>query len=204
MGGAIGGRSRGLMIEVEVFGESGAPPDDQEARADRALRKRIPRLIGLLAHQRSGGVARGAPSPEEVRRLCIMAAASAGIQEGHVAIEFVDTERITKLNAEHRSQPRPTDVLSFPIDGVEPLVRADAIGHPAPSGALGPIGKRIEGGELTGGARELGDVVICPEHTVDVREAVVHGMLHLLGMDHETDHGEMLALQQELLARETG
>jgi probable rRNA maturation factor len=37
-----------------------------------------------------------------------------------------------------------------------------------------------------------------------VREAVVHGMLHLLGMDHETDDGEMLALQRKLLARESG
>jgi probable rRNA maturation factor len=43
--------------------------------------------------------------------------------------------------------------------------------------------------------------VICPEHTVDLREAIVHGMLHLLGMDHETDNGEMLSLQRELLAR---
>ena len=34
--------------------------------------------------------------------------------------------------------------------------------------------------------------------------AVIHGMLHLLGMDHETDHGEMLRLQQELLGREKG
>ncbi len=66
-------------------------------------------------------------------------------------------------------------MLSFPIDGVEPL----------------------DGGGCT---RELGDVVICPEHTVDLREAIVHGMLHLLGMDHETDDGEMLALQRELLA----
>jgi probable rRNA maturation factor len=143
MGPANDGRSRTLMLEVEVFGESGG--------------------------------ARAVPSPEEVRGLCIMAAASAGIQDGHVAVEFVDAERIARLNAEHRSQPRPTDVLSFPIDGVEPLA-----------------------------VRELGDVVICPEHTVDVREAVVHGMLHLLGMDHETDDGEMLALQRELLAREAG
>ena len=51
-----------------------------------------------------------------------------------------------------------------------------------------------------GGARELGDVVICLEHTADVREAIVHGVLHLVGMDHETDEGEMLALQRELLA----
>ena len=36
-------------------------------------------------------------------------------------------------------------------------------------------------------------------HTESVREAVVHGALHLTGMDHETDHGEMLALQAELM-----
>jgi probable rRNA maturation factor len=50
--------------------------------------------------------------------------------------------------------------------------------------------------------RELGDVVICPAHTTDLREAIVHGMLHLLGMDHEADEGQMLALQRELLHQE--
>jgi probable rRNA maturation factor len=50
------------------------------------------------------------------------------------------------------------------------------------------------------GPRELGDIVICPEHTEDLREAVVHGALHLTGMDHETDDGEMLVLQAELLS----
>ena len=45
----------------------------------------------------------------------------------------------------------------------------------------------------------LGDIVICPAHTRDLREAVVHGMLHLLGMDHEADSGEMLRLQGRLL-----
>jgi probable rRNA maturation factor len=122
------------------------------------------------------------PSVAEVRRLCILAAAAGGVKDGHVAIEFVDAERIAKLNAEHRAQPKPTDVLSFPIDGVEPFVGVEGIGD---------------------GARELGDVVICPEHTVDLREAIVHGVLHLVGMDHETDQGEMLALQRELLARES-
>jgi probable rRNA maturation factor len=42
-------------------------------------------------------------------------------------------------------------------------------------------------------------VVISPEHTEDLLEAVVHGVLHLTGMDHETDHGEMLALQSEIM-----
>ena len=49
------------------------------------------------------------------------------------------------------------------------------------------------------GERELGDVFICPEYTVDLLEAVVHGVLHLTGMDHEVDDGEMLALQAEIM-----
>ena len=51
------------------------------------------------------------------------------------------------------------------------------------------------------GPRELGDVVICSEHTEDVVEAVIHGVLHLCGYDHETDDGEMLALQARVLER---
>jgi probable rRNA maturation factor len=114
------------------------------------------------------------PRLEEVQRLCALAAASAGVRDGHVAIEFVDARRISELNARYRGRAEPTDVLSFPVDGSAPLQAA----------------------------RELGDVIICPEHTVDVREAIVHGVLHLLGMDHETDGGEMLERQRELLARE--
>jgi len=108
----------------------------------------------------------------EVERLVAIALASAGIEDGHVAVDFVDGDRIRDLNREHRGIDAPTDVLSFPIDEA---------GDPA-------------------GPRELGDVVICPEHTADLREAVIHGTLHLVGMDHETDDGEMLALQRELLS----
>ena len=43
-------------------------------------------------------------------------------------------------------------------------------------------------------------MIISPDHTEDLREAVVHGVLHLTGMDHETDDGEMLALQREILS----
>ena len=115
-----------------------------------------------------------APLPQqEIERLASLAAASAGVAEGHLAVEFVDAARIRELNREHRGLDVPTDVLSFPIDGAEPV---------------------------TAGPRELGDVVICPEHTVELREAVVHGVLHLVGMDHEVDDGEMLALQRELLS----
>jgi probable rRNA maturation factor len=114
------------------------------------------------------------PSEEEIRELCELAVRSADIQNGHLAIEFVDERRIAELNGRYRERPVPTDVLSFPIDEAS----------------------------LLDGERELGDVVICIAHTADVREAVVHGVLHLVGMDHETDEGEMLALQQELLSRQ--
>jgi probable rRNA maturation factor len=117
-------------------------------------------------------LASAAPAPSEVVRLCVLTAAAAGIEDGHLAIEYVDAARIAELNLEHRSRAGPTDVLSFPIDGV------------------------VAQGDVP---RELGDVVICPEHTADLREAIVHGVLHLLGMDHETDDGEMLALQARLL-----
>ena len=113
-----------------------------------------------------------APPPPEVERLVGLALASAGVDAGHVAVEFVGAERIAELNAAHRGKQGPTDVLSFPIDGADP--------SPGPA--------------------ELGDIVICPEHTVDLREAIVHGALHLVGMDHEVDDGEMLAVQSEILA----
>jgi len=97
--------------------------------------------------------------------------AAAGVDEGHLAVELVDEDRIRTLNREHRGRDRATDVLSFPVDERAP--------------ARGP--------------RELGDVVICPEHTQDLAEAVVHGVLHLCGYDHETDNGEMLALQDRIM-----
>jgi probable rRNA maturation factor len=109
---------------------------------------------------------------EQVRRACVLAAATAGVQDGHVAVSFATPDEIAALNAEHRGKDGPTDVLSFPVDGDGPVA----------------------------GGRELGDVVICPEHTEDLAEAVVHGVLHLVGMDHEADDGEMLALQAEILS----
>jgi probable rRNA maturation factor len=112
-----------------------------------------------------------APALGELEQLCALALASAAVDDGHVAIEFVDEARIRELNRDHRGHDEPTDVLSFGVD---------------------------EDG-FSAGPRELGDIVICAAHTGDIREAVVHGALHLTGMDHETDDGEMLTLQRELL-----
>ncbi|HEX3390983.1 MAG TPA: rRNA maturation RNase YbeY [Solirubrobacteraceae bacterium] len=137
------------------------------------------------------------PSHDEVERLCALALASAGIDSGHLAVEFVSVARITELNAAHRRKEGPTDVLSFPIDGVELLyVASPDVSQPAQE-----LFETSPGDAAMSAAppRELGDIVICAEHTADLREAIVHGALHLVGMDHETDDGEMLALQAELL-----
>ena len=98
---------------------------------------------------------------------------AAGVEDGHLALEFVDEGRIRELNREHRGLDEPTDVLSFPLDGAA----------------------------STAGPRELGDVVICHRHTADVTEAAVHGVLHLCGYDHDADDGEMLGLQARILDR---
>ena len=112
--------------------------------------------------------------PAELREPVAAALAALGVEDGHLAVEIVDAARIRELNRDHRGKDAPTDVLSFPID------------------ELGPAS----------GPRELGDVAICPEYCVDMTltEAVVHGVLHLGGHDHETDDGEMLALQDWVLA----
>ena len=98
--------------------------------------------------------------------------ASEGVEEGELGLIFVGPDEIRALKHEHLGINEPTDVLSFPIDESGP----------------------------SAGPRELGDIVIAPEHTTDLREAIVHGALHLAGMDHEADDGEMLALQREILS----
>jgi probable rRNA maturation factor len=110
--------------------------------------------------------------PEELRDAVAASLLAAGVGDGHLAVEIVDPDRIRQLNREHRGINSPTDVLAFPVDG------------PGPSE----------------GPRELGDVVVCPQECSNLREAVVHGVLHLCGFDHEVDDGEMLALQAQAMA----
>jgi probable rRNA maturation factor len=110
--------------------------------------------------------------PPQLQEAAAAALQAAGVRDGHLAVETVGPQRIRELNRRQRGVDRPTDVLAFPIDGA---------GH-------------------SKGPRELGDVVICPWECSSVREAVVHGVLHLCGYDHEEDHGEMSALQGRVMA----
>jgi probable rRNA maturation factor len=106
------------------------------------------------------------------------ALAAEGIAAGEVGVIFVDEPRIAELNAAHRGKQTATDVLSFPIDGREQL----------PAGV----------------PRQLGDLVVCPAvasaEGTPIATLLVHGALHLVGYDHETDDGRMLARQDELVA----
>lgn len=117
----------------------------------------------------------GARLSAVVRYVC----AELGITRASVGVMIVGPEEMAEINGTHREKPVPTDVLSFPVDGPEVL----------------------EGWPDDGPEPELGDIIICPEAAHDPLETLtVHGLLHLVGYDHETDTGEMLALQDQLVA----
>ena len=108
---------------------------------------------------------------------------------------FVNDREIRRFNREFRGQPRPTDVLSFPWRS---------------------RGGRREDARASELANFLGDVVISTETArrnaraeghaprTEIRWLILHGVLHLLGYDHETDSGEMTARELSLRAQLDG
>jgi len=85
--------------------------------------------------------------------------AAEGIEEGELGLAFVGPDEIRKLKHEHLGIDEATDVLSFPIDGREPLE--------------------------PGIPRQLGDTILCPQVVGEGwRTPLVHGLLHLLGFEH--------------------
>jgi probable rRNA maturation factor len=85
--------------------------------------------------------------------------AAEGLGDGELGLGFVGPEEMRKLTREHLGLDEATDVLSFPIDGKDPI----------PAGV----------------PRALGDVVLCPQVVGEQwRAPLVHGLLHLLGYEH--------------------
>ena len=141
-------------------------------------------------------------------RMAEAVLAAEGVEgEVEVSILFVDEAHITELNREFMGHEGPTDVLSFPLDGV-----ADA----GTSGLTPPLAQSLP--DLDDQPLLLGDVVVCPvvaarqapEHAGsyddEVALLIVHGLLHLLGHDHaaERERTEMQARERALLADHHG
>jgi probable rRNA maturation factor len=102
--------------------------------------------------------------------------AAEGVEAGELGIAFVRPDESRALKAEHLGLDEATDVLSFPIDGRDPLPE----GEP----------------------RALGDLVLCPQVVGEEwRWPLVHGLLHLLGWEHGD---EMEARERDLLDRLAG
>ena len=97
-----------------------------------------------------------------------------------IELIICDNSTIKEINAEYRSKNAPTDVLSFPLEG-----DFDAL----------PLGSIVMSSELIiQKAEELG-------HTPQEESILlfIHGLLHLLGYDHEVDNGEMRAREAQLI-----
>jgi probable rRNA maturation factor len=106
-----------------------------------------------------------------------------------LTIALVSDPQIARWNAAYRGKNRPTDVLSFPADGPVPQTKAQSI---------------------RGRHSYLGDIAIAPAvarrnalrfgRTFDqeMRILILHGVLHLMGYDHETDQGQMTRRENRL------
>lgn len=139
-------------------------------------------------------------------RLARQSLEAQGAGAGELNLLFVDRDEMTQLNAEHMGQDGCTDVLSFPLDAGDEsfpdLDETNLEGDPL-------LGERLLGGRL------LGDIVICPDYAAEqaphhagtyndeLALLVVHGVLHIMGMDHaeSEETAVMQAAESELLAR---
>jgi len=137
------------------------------------------------------------------RQLALATLLAEGVRGAcELSLYFIDEETIAELNAEHMGKIGPTDVLSFPLDGVE---IAEAQGPGAIS--AGPARPHQDHDDVP---TLLGDVLVCPavasrqceSHagTLDDELAllVVHGVLHVLGYDHEIDADTARMREREL------
>jgi probable rRNA maturation factor len=123
-------------------------------------------VISVEVQNRSGIVFDEAEAVDFARRVL----AAEGIEDGELGLQLVPPDEMRDLKREHLGRDEEGDVLSFPIDGREPL----------PEGI----------------PRQLGDAVLCPQVVgAEWKRPLVHGVLHLLGYEHGD---EMEAREAEL------
>ena len=153
-----------------------SPAKKPANRPERAT-ERMPTLqVTVLNRQRRHPVDR-----EMLRELAGEVLNALDCEADEVAICLVSDRRMRELNRDFRHKDRTTDVLSFPCD------------EPFPDGE-----------------RHLGDLVISVEQAArqarrglehELLVLTIHGLLHLMGHDHERDDGTMMRLQQRLVRR---
>jgi len=118
-----------------------------------------------------------------------------GLEESGLAVCLVSDAEIARMNETFRKKKGPTDVLSFPMVARRRPVR------------LGRGSRTVKAGEY------LGDIAISPataqryakkngrKLSSELQVLILHGVLHLLGYDHETDRGEMDRMERKLRKR---
>lgn len=133
---------------------------------------------------------RGIPEPEWKDRLsgfCLAALRVMGIDNWEVSLLLCDDATIAELNRSYRGKTGPTDVLAFrQDDGVE---LAAASPHPAGDIviSLAALGRQAE---------EYGATA-----ETELKRILIHGLLHLKGMEHDKDDDAMIARQEQILSR---
>jgi probable rRNA maturation factor len=102
-----------------------------------------------------------------------------------VTVQLIGDEAMARLNRTFRNKRGPTDVLSFPAGTAKPGKNTEYVGDIA----ISPETARRNARRF---ARPFG---------LELRVLILHGMIHLAGFDHETDHGEMERLELKLQRR---
>jgi probable rRNA maturation factor len=103
-------------------------------------------------------------------------------QNKNITVAFVSDRKMRALNKEFRGKDKTTDVLSFPFEADEFEIERDF---------LGDIVISLEQAERQAAENDL-------NFETEIKQLILHGIIHLCGYDHETDDGEMNRRELEL------
>jgi len=124
-----------------------------------------------------------------IEDFCKILLHSLGIKNWEVSLLFCDKGFIQELNKKYRAKNYPTDVLAFPqcCDTIDVLQNIQ--------------GEKIYAGDIVISLPVVSDNAYKYEiqEEEELKRLIIHGMLHLLGMDHKEEDSKMLFLQEKLL-----
>ncbi len=170
----------------QISPATGAAPDDGDA--DAASDDEPQPSLNIDVVFDSGAWEHVAGAETLVREAAAAAARDLGLSNIEVCVALSDDAQVAELNGSYRGKPKPTNVLSFPASPMLPVE-----GEPR---FIGDIVLALETLQ-----REAGDQGIALEH--HMQHLVVHGLLHLVGYDHQTDEEarEMEGKEVRILSR---